>query len=463
MKKINLLLVLFLAVWNLPYAQMITTTTVDLDSDNDGISDCLEKRLEGATMSQLFVLKGNAISGSSGIPSNEVRLTANSNNQSGQMWSIYKINFKDSFTIRFKAYLGNKDSNGADGVACVFQNDPAGTNAMGAQGIGLGAAGIRNGLALEIDTFLNTANSKDIAGDHGMIWDTDWNISNGSTVNNLTNPIDLGNIEDANWHNIEIFWDAGSRTLSYKIDNISAGSYTHQGSLNHFCQTYFNIPSSSVNKLVYYGYTASTGNFSNEQKIRFNNLCSDYPQFVDTDGDGTEDYLDLDSDGDGCPDAIEGDENVKYAQLNPDGSINTSSSGTNSNGFPNIVNAGGISDIGNDEGQGLGTSGDASVNGCICYKPPVTTGTVLDTKFGITSLGRAHKSTSSWPGVRKGGWAALEAKTKGFVPNRLSTAQKNALVAVEGMIVYDTNLDCLSFFDGTSWKCLKNQICPDLY
>ncbi|MFP3681667.1 hypothetical protein SB725_31780, partial [Pseudomonas sp. SIMBA_041] len=74
-------------------------------------------------MSDLFVLKGTAVSGSSGVPSNEVRLTANTNSQSGQMWSIYRINFKDSFTIRFQAYLGTKDANGADGVACVFQND----------------------------------------------------------------------------------------------------------------------------------------------------------------------------------------------------------------------------------------------------------------------------------------------------------------------------------------------------
>ncbi|ROI06891.1 hypothetical protein EGI16_03025 [Chryseobacterium sp. G0240] len=435
--------------------------TVDLDSDNDGISDCLEKRLEGSTMSDLFVLKGNAVSGSSGVPTNEVRLTADTNSQSGQMWSIYRINFKDSFVIRFQAYLGTKNSNGADGVACVFHNDPLGTNTTGSDGIGLGAAGIKNGLALELDTFQNSSNSKDISNDHGMIWDTDWNISSGSTVTNLTNAVDLGNIEDGLWHNIEISWDAGMRKLSYKIDNITAGSYTHSGTLNDFCQTYFNIPASSVNKLVYYGYTASTGGFSNEQKIRFNNLCADYPQFVDTDGDGIPDHLDLDSDNDGCPDAIEGDENVKLSQLNPDGSIDVTTTGTNANGFPNIVNAGGVADIGGDEGQGIGSSKDASVNACICYKQGALSGNVLNTTVGITSLGRAGGNAGSWPMVRKGGWIALEAKTKGFTPNRLTTAQKNALVPVEGMIVYDTTLDCLSVYNGTAWKCLNNQVCPD--
>lgn len=461
MKQINFLHLFLTFVYgfiNLGYAQS-NKTNLNLDSDKDGISDCLEKRLDGATMSDLFVLKGTAISGSSGISSNEVRLTASTNSQSGQMWSIYKINFKDSFTIRFQAYLGTKDANGADGVACVFHNDPLGTNAIGSDGIGLGAAGVKNGIALEMDTFLNAANSKDIANDHGMIWDTDWNVS--TTVTNLSTPIDLGNIEDGAWHNVEISWNATTRTLSYKIDNTSAGSYTHSGSLNNFCQTFFNIPSSSTNKLVYYGYTASTGGFSNEQKIRFNNLCNDYPQFVDTDGDGIEDYLDLDSDDDGCPDAIEGDENVKYSQVNSDGSINTTTSGINVNGFPNPVNAGGISDIGGDEGQGIGTSKDASLNACICYKSPVTTGSVMNTSFGVTSLGRAG-SGDNWPMIRKGGWAALEAKTKGFVPNRLNKTQKNALTAVEGMMVYDTTSDCLSVFDGTDWKCINEQICPDI-
>lgn len=459
MKKISILSTLLLiGVSNSLYAQ-----SIDLDSDNDGISDCLEKRLDGATMSDLFVLKGNAISGSSGIPTNEVRLTADTNSQRGQMWSIYRINFKDSFTIRFQAYLGTKDSNGADGVACVFHNDPAGTNAIGSDGIGIGAAGIKDGIALEIDTFPNSANSKDIPNDHGMIWDTDWNISSGSPVTNLTSPISLGNIEDGNWHNIEISWNSGTRTLSYKIDNISAGSYTHQGTLNNFCQTYFNIPASSTNKLVYYGYTASTGGFSNEQKIRFNNLCADYPQFVDTDNDGIPDYLDLDSDGDGCPDAIEGDENVKYSQLNPDGSINVTTVGVNSNGFPNIVNQGGVADIGGDEGQGIGSSQDPSINACKCHKSAVTSGTPLNTTFGITSLGRAGVNSNNWPMARKGGWIALEAKTKGFAPNRLTTAQKNALVPIEGMLVYDTSLDCLSMYDGTAWKCLNNQTCPDVF
>lgn len=182
----------------------------------------------------------------------------------------------------------------------------------------------------------------------------------------------------------------------------------------------------------------------------------------DTDSDGIPDYLDLDSDGDGCFDTLESDENVTPDQINTDGSINTTANGgVNATGVPNLVNSGGAADTGGDQGQGLGSSANAAVNECFCYKPSVTAGTVLDTQYGITSLQRAGAVNGNWPMARKGGWTALEAKTKGFVPNRLTTTQKNALISVEGMMVYDTDLDCLSIYDGTEWKCFSTQACPD--
>ncbi|ROI06895.1 DUF11 domain-containing protein [Chryseobacterium sp. G0240] len=222
-----------------------------------------------------------------------------------------------------------------------------------------------------------------------------------------------------------------------------------------------------------YLYNFNTGNNTSIQIVLINDAEGGFGNDVaiddimisipcDNDGDGIPNYLDLDSDGDNCPDSIEGDENIKYAQLNPDTSINTATGGINIHGVPNLVNAGGLADVGSNEGQGIGSSQDPAVNGCICYKPGILSGNTLNTTVGITSLGRAGGNGNSWPMVRKGGWIALEAKTKGFVLNRLTTAQKNALVPVEGMMVYDISLDCLSIFDGVSWKCLNDQTCPDL-
>ena len=50
--------------------------------------------------------------------------------------------------------LGNKP-NGGDGMAFVLHNDAFGANALGNGGGGLGAGGIRNGLAIQFDTYQN--------------------------------------------------------------------------------------------------------------------------------------------------------------------------------------------------------------------------------------------------------------------------------------------------------------------
>lgn len=106
----------------------------------------------------------------------------------------------------------------------------------------------------------------------------------------------------------------------------------------------------------------------------------------------------------------------------------------------------------------------------VCYKPSATTGTTLDTKHGITALGRAGADNGNWPMVRKGAWTALEAKTKGFVINRLTAGQIAAIPAgnlVEGMAVYDTTNSCLKIYTTTDggttfgWQCINTQTCPD--
>ena len=212
------------------------------------------------------------------------------------------------------------------------------------------------------------------------------------------------------------------------------------------------------------------------------------PLYCDLDNDGTPNQFDLDSDNDGCPDAIEGDENVTAAHLNPSGSIIVGANGSgslevNANGVPKLVNgtthnatgggstAAGVADIGNDQGQGIGDSQNAAVNSqcnAFCYKPAQTTGTTLDTNHGITALGRAGDDNSNWPMVRKGAWTVLEAKTKGFVVNRLTDAQITAIPSAdlrEGMMVYNISQDCLQInIDGTAtgWRCFNTQTCPDL-
>lgn len=320
----------------------------DLDDDNDGIPDCDENLLT-SSVTNYFQINGNA----SMLASNEIRLTPALNSQSGQAWSKGKVDFAKSFTMRFQAYLGT-NIGGADGIAIVFHNSSAGLSATGATGDGLGARGIANGIVLELDSYSNTgAPASDPAGSngHGRIW-------RSSNQANLTSNVELGNLKDGVWRDVVVTWDAFTQTISYTVGGVLAGSYTSS-----------NISTDIFNGAtkVFFGYTASTGGLNNDQRIRFLNSCTDLPLELDTDNDGTPNYLDLDSDGDGCSDAVEGDENVTLSQLNPNGSINTAANGgVNANGVPNLVNTSGAADIGSDVGQGIGTSQNSAIQDVQC-------------------------------------------------------------------------------------------------
>lgn len=217
----------------------------------------------------------------------------------------------------------------------------------------------------------------------------------------------------------------------------------------------------------------------------------------DADNDGIPNDLDLDSDGDGCPDALEGSENVTYRMINPmtatsnPGQINVLANGTTqgtpiqvistfaaARGIPqlvnnaannynilnnttNIVGAVDNTDGSADIGQGVGTSLNAAQQDleCRCFKPANTATTGLPTNHGITALGRAGSDNGNWPMKITGAYTVLDAKTKGFVVNRLTTTQINGLAPVRGMMAYDTDLNCLKIYDGTAWACYTKQTC----
>ncbi|MDP9956221.1 hypothetical protein J2X97_001858 [Epilithonimonas hungarica] len=112
-------------------------------------------------------------------------------------------------------------------------------------------------------------------------------------------------------------------------------------------------------------------------------------------------------------------------------------------------------------------------NSALCYKTGATTGgATLDGKVGISALSRAGADNpDQWPMLRKGAWLVLEAKTKGFVPNRTAFDASNNPVGiapanfVEGMMVYDITNKCLKIYtnNGTAWGwyCMTTQACPD--
>ena len=464
----------------------------DLDDDNDGILDCVEKGFgPNSSVSTIFKLNGSA----SQLATNEIRLTPDAGSQGGNAWSYGKVDFAKSFTISYSAYFGTKDAAGADGIATVFHNSPSGVNATGGGGSGIGAQGIANGIVLEIDTYDNGTGMGDIANDHGQIWVS----NNQSGAGLLTTATDFGNVEDGLYHNIVVNWNFATKTLSYTLDGINAGIYTFPAGTP--ITSYFG----GVSK-VYFGYTASTGAFSNDQRIRFNSFCSDLPIELDTDNDGVPNHLDVDSDNDGCADALEGSEFVRRTHIHSlslattdtnypyrgqikvtyDGTTTGTpaqiiSTSTGANGVPQLVNVAGsnfnsstnpsnivgISDNTDgtaDIGQDFGSSKDALTRDpdCDrCFRPATTAGTTLPTNHGITALARAGGNAGEWPVRVNGAYTVLDAKTKGFVINRVPTSALTSITGVTGMMVYDTTVNCLKIYDGTSWNCYTKQTCND--
>ncbi len=102
-----------------------------------------------------------------------------------------------------------------------------------------------------------------------------------------------------------------------------------------------------------------------------------------------------------------------------------------------------------------------------CYKTPVLDGNTYSGRFGITSLQRAGAERDNWPMVRQSAHAVLEAKTKGFVLNKMNFDSSNNPIGipasnfVEGMAVYDTTNNCMKVYFGTTigWKCVKKGGC----
>ena len=103
--------------------------------------------------------------------SNVYTLNTDNGGQVGSVMSDKRIDLTHDFDLSFSLLMGNK-ANGADGMAFVLHNDAFGANALGGGGGGLGAGGLRNGLAIQFDTYQNV-NQGDIAAPHTDFVTTD--------------------------------------------------------------------------------------------------------------------------------------------------------------------------------------------------------------------------------------------------------------------------------------------------
>ena len=207
-----------------------------------------------------FFLNGNALQ----VNDSCYQLTLAENNQVGSIWNPDKINLNESFDVVMSVNLGTKDDFGADGIVFGFQ--PVSTS-IGTAGGGIGFANIVPSLGIEIDTWQNTTLS-DPTFDHIAII-KDGNL-NHSTAETLAGPIQASatkpNIEDGNWYDLRVSWDAATMQLEVYFD----------------CELRLTYTSDIVNLIfggdpeVFWGFTSATGGANNLHQI-----CFTYTTFLD--------------------------------------------------------------------------------------------------------------------------------------------------------------------------------------
>jgi|GEM_PF-1479699 len=171
-----------------------------------------------------------------------VTLTDPLASERGTAWSEVQLDLSLPFTLNYSVLAGQNDG-GADGLAFLLHNDPAGLNAVGGSGGNLGASGISPAVGVTVDTWPASI-------------DETYFFLNGNLapVNGIV-PSNGGNIEDGLYHPVTLTWDPATFTYQIFID----------GQLRHtLVQDLVNTVFGG-DPVVYFGWTAGTGGSVNEQ------------------------------------------------------------------------------------------------------------------------------------------------------------------------------------------------------
>jgi len=178
-----------------------------------------------------------------------IQLTYDWEWSSGSIWYNKAISLKSPFDMELKVMLGCKNQDGADGMVFVFHPHD---RRVGYGGEGMGFAGLRPSIGIEIDTWEN-GHLGDPPQDHVALM-RDGQVAH---YNNLEGPNTIPNIEDCSEHDLRIRWLPEREQLLLYIDGRQVLFY--QGDLR---REVFR-----GNEKVYWGITSGTGAYSNRQSV----------------------------------------------------------------------------------------------------------------------------------------------------------------------------------------------------
>src|SRR5690606_39759327 len=96
-----------------------------------------------------------------------------------------------------------------------------------------------------------------------------------------------------------------------------------------------------------------------------------------------------------------------------------------------------------------------------CYKPGAT---VLPTAFSSVGILTKAKASNNWAENVPNGYLVIDSAEKGMVIPHMNTTERDALDALDGMIIYNTDEGCVQLYRGMSpdveplrigWNCIE--------
>ncbi|WP_020536543.1 lectin-like domain-containing protein [Lewinella cohaerens] len=214
-----------------------------------------------------FFLNGNAVATNDSC----YQLTAAVNWEAGSLWNGQKINLNSSFDLLADLFLGCEDLQGADGI--VFGLQPISTS-IGGGGGAIGFGDVEPALGVEFDTYQNLDFGDPVYDHITIISDgiVNHTMPQGALAGPVQANVDEPNIEDCEYHQLRITWDAETQTLSIYLDCDLRLTYTAD-----IVNEIFN-----GDPLVFWGFTSATGGLNNVHEV-----CFSYTSFLNELADET--------------------------------------------------------------------------------------------------------------------------------------------------------------------------------
>lgn len=98
---------------------------------------------------------------------------------------------------------------------------------------------------------------------------------------------------------------------------------------------------------------------------------------------------------------------------------------------------------------------NAAANGCLVGTLNSDIKTATGTQNSIVAISTQNNIAERMTNNIPNGDLVLEAKSKGLVITRMNTTQRDALTAIEGMLIYNTTENCYQLYNGIIWKCIE--------